>query len=90
MFGIERLRAGQEHVAVDEVKGPGVAMMRIMVGHRADDSRVHFHFEDVAEGLFDEQDSFAVGGPVRTFPEPGQPPDVRGKVVGGVVRVGSC
>ena len=64
IFGIEGFGPGQEDIAVLKIQSPGIAKVIIMVRYRPDDFGGDLHFEHVAIGFFEEQDFFAVVGPI--------------------------
>ena len=83
MLGVEPLGAGEQDVAVGQVEGAGVAVVRVVSRQQARLLRLQVDFVDVSEGLLQEEDPLAIVREVGTLAEKGQPGDVRRKIAVG-------
>ncbi|PYJ92540.1 MAG: hypothetical protein DME23_27270 [Verrucomicrobia bacterium] len=80
---IKMVRPGKQEVAVREIQRPRVAVVGIMMRHRAKDARGKLDLINVPERFLDEQNPSSVVRPVRAFAEPCDAPDPRREMVHG-------
>src|SRR5271157_1031716 len=81
VFGVELGRTGTQDVAAGQIKGSGIAMMRIKPGQKAGSPGLDLDLVDISERLLDEQDALAVVRELGALAESGQASDVCRKIL---------
>jgi len=81
VFGVELGRTGKQDVAAGQIKGSGIAMVRIKPGQKAGNPGLDLDLVDVPERLLDEQDALAVVREIGTLAEASQASDVCRKIL---------
>ena len=86
VLGIEAIGAGQQDVPIDKVEGARIADMLVVARQEPDGLGRQLDFIDIAERLFDEENSLAVMRKVSPLAKKGQPSNVRGQFLVGRFR----